>query len=169
MYQVKAKWILALVILVVFSTSLWALETDSKEKLYIVSDSTIYNYKTGINIYEGHVKVDQGTSHITADKLITKNNSRHVMQEAIAYGYQELAHYWTIPKEGEKDVHAHAKVIKFYPITSNVTLEKNVIVTQGENSFKGELILYNKSDQTIIVPASQSGRAVLVYDPEKKK
>ena len=172
MYRVR-KWITCLTLTLItaftffYAASALALGSDSKEKLYIISDSTIYNYKTGVNIYEGHVKVDQGSSHITADRLVTKNNSQHKLQEAIAYGMEQLAHYWTIPEAGKQDVHAHAKIIKFYPLTSNVTLEKNVIVTQGENSFQGELILYNKSDQTITVPASQQGRAVLVYDPNK--
>lgn len=145
----------------------FALQEDSKEKVYIVSDSSVYNYKTGVKIFEGHVKVDQGSTHITADKLITKNNQQNKMQEAIAYGLQGLAHYWTLPKVGDPEIHAKAKIIKFYPIDSNITLEQQVVVTQGENSFQGELIHYNRNDDTITVPASQNGRAVLVYDPDK--
>lgn len=143
-----------------------ALESDREEKVHIVADSGIYNYKTGVNIYEGHVKIDQGTTHVTADKLITKNNAQHKIQEAIAYGLQGKAHYWTLPNPDEKVIHAWAKIIKFYPIESNATLEKEVFVIQGENHFQGELINYNSKEQTISVPASQKGRAVLVYNPE---
>lgn len=145
----------------------YALPTDKQQKVHIVADSTNYNYKTGVNVFEGHVKVDQGTTHITAQKLVTKNNSQHKIQEAIAYGLDGLAHYWTLAKIGEPNIHAKAKIIKFYPQQSNVTLERNVIVTQGENHFHGEIILYNREDQTITVPASPSGRAVLVYNPDK--
>lgn len=144
-----------------------ALPTDKHEKVFIVADSTTYNYKTGMNIFEGHVKIDQGTTHITADKLITKSNPQHKIQEATAYGLEGLAHYWTLQKVNEPEVHARAKIIKFYPIESNVTLEQNVLVTQGENSFRGQLIHYNSNDQTIIVPATKNGRAVLVYNPDK--
>jgi lipopolysaccharide export system protein LptA len=149
------------------SLSAWALQTDNLEKVYIVSDSFIYNYKTGINIYEGHVKVDQGTTHIMADKLITKNNLQHKIQEAIAYGVDHQAHYWTLPNTNDPEIHARAKVIKYYPSDSNATLEQEVFVTQGENSFQGQLILYNRNNQTITVPASKNGRAVLVYNPDK--
>lgn len=149
------------------SHSLFALQEDRKETVYIVADATTYNYRTGVKIFEGNVKVDQGTTHITADRLVTKNNSQHKIQEAIAYGLGQLAHYRTLPKLGEPEVHARSKIIKFYPIESNVTLEQNVILTQGDNSFQGELILYNGSDQTITVPASKNARAVLVYNPEK--
>lgn len=158
---------IANIILCCASASSFALPDDVKEKVHIVGDTWTYNYKTGTSQFDGNVKVDQGTTHVTADRLITKSNSKHEIQEAIAYGLQDLAHYWTIPKIGDLEIHAKAKIIKFYPITSNVTLEQDVIVTQGENSFQGQLIHYNMNDQTIAVPASKNGRAVLVYNPDE--
>lgn len=161
------KAIASLAILFYLPALSFALPEDKQAKVFIIADSTIYNYKTGINTFTGNVKVDQGTTHIIADKLVTKNNNQHKIQEAIAYGLKEPAHYWTLQKVGDPEIHAHAMIIKFYPIVSNVTLEKNVTITQGENSFQGQLILYNMQDQTITVPASQDGRAVLVYNPDK--
>lgn len=148
------------------SFSAAALPEDAHEKLLIVSDSSIYNYKTGINTFEGHVKVDQGSTHILADRLITKSNSDHKIKEAIAYGFQQTAHYWTLPKLGDPEIHANGNIITYYPIASNVIIKENVLVTQGENSFQGKVIHYNMKDQTIIVPASENGRAVLVYNPD---
>ena len=124
----------------------YALREDNKEKIHIRADSTIYNYKNGITVFEGNVKVDQGSTHMTADRLITKANEQHKIKETIAYGLHQLAHYWTLPKLGEKEIHAHAKIIKFYPIESNIVLEQNVVVTQGENSFQGELVPYKRND-----------------------
>jgi lipopolysaccharide export system protein LptA len=165
----KRVYVLAFLFLSCFSSLLFGLESDKNQKVFIVADSGVYNYKTGIDIYEGHVVVDQGTSHITADRLITKRNQQdHQIREAIAYGFTTLAHYWTLPNEKDPELHAKAKIIKFYPIESKVTLEKNVFVTQGENSFKGELIHYNRDNQTITVPATANARAVIVYTPEKK-
>lgn len=157
------------VILLICTLPVFALQEDNKEKVYIIADSTNYNYKTGYTVYEGHVKVDQGTTHVTADRLTTKTNTQHKIKEAIAYGLQNLAHYWTLSKMGDPEMHANAKIIKFYPSESNVTLEQEVVVTQGENSFQGQLILYNRNDQTVLVPASNKGRAVLVYNPDSKK
>ena len=150
-----------------YAFSIYALPEDKQQKVYIVSDASIYNYRTGISVFEGHVRIDQGSTHITADRLITKNNDQHKMQEAIAYGFTTLAHYWTLQKPDAPEIHAYAKIIKFYPLNSNVTLEENVLVRQGENVFRGQLIHYNKNDQTIIVPPSKDGGAVLVYHPDK--
>ncbi len=153
--------------LLIFTLPLHALETDRKEKVNIIADSGVYNFKTGVDVYEGHVRIDQGTTHLTADKLITKKNKQHKIQEAIAYGNEELAHYWTLQNVGEPEMHAQAKVIKFYPLELNVSLEGDAYVTQGENKFHGELIHYNNKNQTITLPASSKGIATLVYNPEK--
>ena len=144
-----------------------ALPDDYHKKLNIVADQWHYNYRTGVTVYEGHVHALQGTTHVVADRLITKTNKQHVINEATAYGETERAHYWTTPNLGEKEMHAFANIIKMYPIESNVVLEQEVTVKQGENSFQGQLILYHMSDQTITVPASKDGRAILVYDPDK--
>ncbi len=159
--------ILISTIIIMCLKPVFALDTDSKEKVNIVADSVIYNYKSGIDVYEGHIRVDQGTTHITADRLVTKKNDRHIIQEATAYGLLNLAQYWTVPKLGEPELHARAKIIKFYPVESNISLEQNAHVVQGENSFQGEFIHYNSKDQTITVPASKNGRAVIVYNPDK--
>lgn len=144
----------------------WCLPQDRKQKLHITADSTVYNYKQGVNFFLGHVQVDQGTTHITADKLATKAGHGHQIHEAVAYGVDNLAHFWTTPKPGDKEMNALARIIKFYPLTSNATLQGDVLVTQGENRFQGQLIHYNMNEQTIIVPESKDARAVLVYNPE---
>jgi len=162
MYQVRN-------ILIIFfiSTPLFALDTDSNATLNIVADSGVYNFKTGVDMYEGHVQVDQGSTHVTADKLVTKKNHQHKIREATAYGIQTLAHFWTQPTVNQPEIHAHATTIKLYPLEMNVSLEHNVALSQGENHFQGELIHYNSKDQIITLPASSNGHARLVYNPDK--
>lgn len=151
-----------------YAVTAFALKSDNIEKIYIMGDYAMLNYKTGIHTFEGHVKVDQGTTHVLADRIQTTNNHHHEIKEVTAYGLENLAHYWTLPKVGDAEIHAHAKIIKFYPLSSNATLEQHAIVIQGNNSFRGEQILYNMNDETITIPASKKGRAVLIYDPESK-
>lgn len=139
---------------------------DSKRTMQISADTSRLNYKTGENIYEGAVRINQGTSHLSADRLITRNNEHHKLQEAIAYGTYNLAHYWTIPKDGDKLLNAYAKIIKFYPLESKVVLEGNVIVKQGENSFHGPIIIYNIKNQTVSAPPNQKGRATIIIEPQ---
>lgn len=156
-----------LIILILLPVLAFAMPTDSKEKLHITSNSSTYNYKTGINTFEGNVKATQGTSHITADKLITKTNGTRNIQEAIAYGLLQPAHYWTTPDKNRLPVHAHAGILKYYPMAANIAMHRDAYVTQGKNVFKGQLVLYNINQQVINVPASTRGRSILVFNPDE--
>ncbi len=155
------------ILLLFFSRMLSALPEDSSKPLNINANSSAFNYKTGYNIYDGNVKIDQGESHLTADRVTTQNNSHHKLEEAIAYGTTHLAHYWTLPDKDDIMLNAEAKVIKFFPIKSMVVLEGDVVVTQGENSFHGPIIIYNIKDQTVAAPASEKGHATIIIEPTK--
>lgn len=156
-------WLLAL------SCSAAALPEDAQQIMSIVADASVFNYKTGTHTYEGNVKIDQGTTHIIADRVITHNNSKHKIAEAIAYGLTHLAEYTTLPKVDDPILHAKARVIKFYPYKSLAILENEVTVTQGNNSFAGPLIIYNMKDQIVTAPASKTGRATVVIEPSQLK
>ncbi len=146
-----------------------ALEEDQDKPFNIIADSSIFNYKSGTDIYEGNVKVDQGTSHLTADRLVTQKNKQHKMISAIATGIHTLAEYSTVPKLGDPILMAKARIITFYPPTATVVLEQDVLVTQRENSFHGPRIIYNIKDQVVTAPASKEGRATITIEPEPLK
>ena len=144
---------------------LFALQNDDKAVMHITADSSTYNYKTGVNVYEGHVKIDQGTTHLVADRVVTLRNDKHRIEQAVAYGLTQLAEYTTVPKPGDPVLHAKAKVIKFYPVTSMVYLEGDVSVIQGDNHFEGPLMVYNMKDQIVTAPPSKTGRATITLSP----
>jgi lipopolysaccharide transport protein LptA len=152
--------------LLIICSKVLALPSDRKEKFMIQADKTIYHYKLNLTKFEGHVNAKQGTTHLCADRLTTRTNQRHQIEEAIAYGDHGLAHYWTTPQAGEAALHAKAHIIKYYPLSSDIILQHKVTVSQGKNSFQGELILYNKVKQTIAVPGSRTSRSVLIYQPD---
>jgi lipopolysaccharide export system protein LptA len=143
----------------------YALDSDAIATLHIKADSTIFNYKTGINQYDGNVFIDQGTTHLIADRVITKNNSKHKIEEVLAYGFKQNAKYITLLKAGDPLLFANAKLIKFYPFKSTVILVGNALVTQGPNSFNGPIIIYNIKDQVVTAPPSKSGKATIIIDP----
>ncbi len=162
------KMLLLILALTGITMTCYGLRDDSKEKMIILSDATLYDNKTGITIFEGHVKVTQGTTLIIADKLTTKTDKNHKINEIIAYGINQVAEYWTLPKEKDQPFHASANIIKYYPKDPKVTLEQNVTASQGKNSFHGGVIHYNRQTETLMVPASNTGRAILIYNPDNK-
>ena len=104
---------------------------------------------------------------LKANNIIAKNNTQHAIQTITAYGMNQYAYYWTTPHLGEPLIHAKAKVITFYPGTSNVTLLQKVRLTQGKDRFQGELVYYNHAAQTITVPPSKKAQTLIVYYPDK--
>ena len=144
-----------------------ALPTDSQQTMHIIADSSTFNYKTGIDVYEGNVKIQQGTTRLIADRLVTQKNNKHKIQEAIAYGINKPAEYYTQPKENDPILHAKAKIIKFYPIKSSATLLTQVVVTQGDNSFHGSILIYDMKNQIVTAPASKTGPATIIIEPQK--
>jgi lipopolysaccharide export system protein LptA len=160
---------LLVIFISLFFKNVVALPNDGEMPMKIVADATLFNYKTGQDSYEGNVKVDQGTTHLTADKLITEKNEQHKIISAIAYGTQRLAELITLPSEGAELLHAKSKIIKFYPPTSILVLEDNVFVEQGRNSFRGSVIIYNMKEQMVAAPASKNGRATIVIDAKTPK
>lgn len=152
-------------ITIFFSSAAIALPTDEHQVIHISADSTQFTYKTASSIYEGNVKITQGGTTLTADRVVTYSNNQHKLIEAIAYGTHQLAEYSTTPKPGDAVLHARAKLITFFPLKSTVILQNNVVVTQAENSFQGTLIIYNIKDQTISAPALKGGRSTIVIEP----
>lgn len=153
------------IILLSLSTAM-ALTTDEQQPIHIAANATQYNYKTGKNIYEGDVKITQGSTTLLAERVETQNNEHHKIEAAFAYGKNKLAEYSTIPKPGDALFKAKANVIKFYPPKSLIILEGNVMVTQGENSFQGQQIVYNIKDQTITAPELKGVRSTIVIQPD---
>lgn len=165
----RSGWLIFLFLIISQLTFALPTQIETTDPIRINADSTFFNYKTGKNAYEGNVKLTQGGSLLTADRIITQNNSHHKLEQAIAYGLTQLAEYANIPKNQDLPFSAKAKVIKFYPLTSTIILEGNVIVKQGENSFQGPIIIYNTKDQTISAPASEGGRATIVIESKSTK
>lgn len=156
-------------ICLIFPIVALAFVQDNTSAVHVFAKSSLFNYKTGQHLYEGDVQIDQGTAHLTADRITTQLNREHRIEEAIAYGMSKPAVYTTVPKKGDLVFHASAKIIKFYPLKHTIVLEGDVAISQGENSFHGPVIIYNMQDQIITAPASKNGRAIIVIQPNQLK
>lgn len=163
MFHIKKS----ILFLMLFMTIAHALPVDRNATLHITADSTIYNFRTEEKEFKGHVQLNQGSTHIKADRLTTKNDDQHQLKEAIAYGILQPAHYWTTPNQKENPIHAYATIIKFYPLAENIILQEKVRLTQNKNSFTGHLIFYNMKTEIVTVPESQKGQSVMIYHPNK--
>jgi len=151
------------------STVCHALPTDAGQTMHITANSTSFNYKKGTGIYEGNVIVTQGKTRLEADRLITRNNLQHKIQQVLAYGLKQRAHYMTYLSETDTlQLNAEAEIIRFYPFRSLVVLEGNASVRHGEDLFEGPVAIYDMKNQTVNAPHSKNGRSKILIQPDRE-
>jgi lipopolysaccharide transport protein LptA len=114
---------------------------------YFVADHVTYLSKAHTITYTGHVKVDQGLTHITGDKLILKLTANNKVTEMIDVG--DPATYTTQIAKRPGVVHAKANKITYKELTQMVYLDGHAYVDQNHNTIRAAHIRYNKKDGVI--------------------
>lgn len=159
MFRRPNIWLMLISVLL-FSPSVFALATDRQQKLILNSATAQMNLETGVSIYEGSVRVEQGSTQLRADKLIIHTDKQNQLQQATAIG--KPAHYRTLPQLNKPEFHADADTIEYYPPKNLVVLIGNAKAYQNNNVYTGPRIEYNTVTQTIISPQSATGRTTII-------
>lgn len=154
----------ALITLLLLPLFSWGLSSDEKEPAHFEADDVSMNHKTGITVFTGHVKVDQGSTHLTADKLTVYKDQEGKVTKIVAAG--QLAHYATLPDKQKMPMDAFAKTIEYYPKEKKAVLLGQGMITQGSNTFKGEHIIYNLAQQTVTSLPTAGSKSVLILQPQ---
>ncbi|HVV68781.1 MAG TPA: lipopolysaccharide transport periplasmic protein LptA [Gammaproteobacteria bacterium] len=143
-----------------------ALSTDRDQPAHFIADKFQTNQKTGITIFTGHVQMDQGTTHLTADKVTVYNGEHGRINKAIAVGAP--AHYSTLPDNEKKNrmMDAYGKTIEYYPQLRKAVILGDGIVIQGPNRLNGEHIIYELDKQLATSLPTGTAQSVLVLQPQ---
>lgn len=158
-----------------FGVSLLAWQTlsampDDREKVMELSaDAADLSQQTHRGVYEGHVELDQGTTHLRAARAVTEGNQQNKLVVAIAEGDNDnQAHYWTQTALDKPLLHAYADTIRYYPDKHLIELIGNARVEQGDNSFSAPKISYDTVKQHVLSQSDGKSRTLIVIHPEKK-
>lgn len=162
---------LSLLLLLLPSLSV-ALQSDQSKKLYIRSKTANINRTTGVGIFIGDVVIDQGTTHVTGDKVITHNDKHHKLKEVIIIGlHGNFAHYKTLTELKKPPLYATARTIKYYPKSHYVILLKDGHIKQGTDSIDGQHLEYDIQKQVLNSTAitktnGKNSRTTIVIQPD---
>lgn len=171
MFQRKQLLKLLLVTLLVPSLS-YALQSDQTKKLYIRSKSANMNRTTGIGIFTGNVVIDQGSTHVTGDKVTTINDKNKKLKEVIIEGlHGNFAHYKTLTEVKKPALYATARTIKYFPQKHYVILLKDANIKQGTDTIDGQHLEYDIEKQVLNSTAVTSkkglnSRTTIVIQPD---
>jgi len=104
-----------------------ALPDDREQPIYIQSDRAERDERKGTTVYTGDVEIDQGSLHISAER-VTVHDADEQVQNILATG--SPAKMRQKPAQDEEPVYARAKTITYDVSREVLTLEDEASVTQ---------------------------------------
>lgn len=118
-----------------------ALPSDRDQPIHIESDRAERDGRQGITVYQGDVRLRQGSLRIAADRLEVRTDADNEVQEVIAEG--EPAEFEQQPNEGDELVRAQAHRVHYRVAQEQLELTTNAWLRQGEASMTGNRIDYD--------------------------
>ncbi len=123
-----------------------ALPEDRDQPIHITADKALRDEKQGFTVYQGNVKMDQGSLHIEADRITIY----HVTQEAdkiVAEGKPARLQQQPAPDKGP--IKARAETIQYFKLEERVRLLTNAHIEQDGSIVTGDSIDYFINEQLV--------------------
>ena len=157
-----------------FNSPAFALRSDKDQPTTVDADRVDVDDKKGLSTFTGNVVVKRGSIRIDADKVVIYRDAKRGLDRVHATGNR--AKYRQRPENKPEDIVAEAKSITYDANKATVLLNKQAIVYQGKDTFRGDRIIYDiKKDQVLAksgavpaVPGEKRERVRITIQPKKK-
>lgn len=162
--MIAARLVVAIVC--AFPLASLALKSDREQPIRVSSDSVDVNQKQGLNKYNGHVILIQGTLRIEADEVrvyFRKNEVDKVFANGKPVKFRQRL-------DGQAQaIEAAARRVQFYALKNQLDLFDDVVFQQGQDTFRSPVVRYNlNTTQLIADGGSHPQRVHSVLQPRKK-
>lgn len=156
-----------LVCISLFSVVTSALPDDRNQPIQIEADAATQNQHKGITTYSGNVQMDQGSIHITADKVVIHSAEKKV-NRIIATGVP--AHFQQKPSPEKEVIIARGNTLKYEVISDKLTIIENAQVEQDGSVVTGDLINYDIHLALVEAGSrpTNNTRIKMILQPQKK-
>lgn len=150
-------------------SSLYALPGDRLKPLQFSASEVEFLQQSHEGFFRGNVVIDQGTTHLRANKAYTKGNANNQLLRAQAIGTStQQAHFWTKPTEDRPEVHAFANELIYEPQKHLITLKGHASVRQGADRFQASVIYYDVLKQQVISKPTKQQQTTIIYHDDGK-
>ncbi|MFC4259565.1 lipopolysaccharide transport periplasmic protein LptA [Marinobacter lacisalsi] len=144
-----------------------AFNLDSNEPIRVTADSARLDDTQGTAVYRGNVKVRQGGILLTADRVDVSRNAAG-LDQIDASG--RPATYYRPATETESAVNAEALKIHYSAGDNLLRFEREAVVKQGGDEFRGAVINYNTANKVVTgegrtADGEGSGRVEMIIQP----
>jgi lipopolysaccharide export system protein LptA len=130
-----------------------ALPEDRDQPIHITADQALRDEKQGFTLYEGNVKMSQGSLQIEADEL-TIYHVAEGPEKIVARGHP--ARLQQIPDPAKGPVQAHAEIIEYFKNEDRVLLTTDARIEQDGSIVAGDSIDYFISEQRVRANSDQA-------------
>lgn len=146
-----------------------AFDLKSDDPIRVNADSARLDDGQGIATYTGAVKMTQGDARLTADKVVLYRDENGVSRiEATG----QPAHYRQPATQGQGETDARALNITWSAAENRVTFERDAVIEQNGNLFRGDVIHYDSANRVVTAEGTDqgngSGRVEMVIQPRKQ-
>ena len=155
--QLKAtKDLLLLAILIVTNiyAPAYARQQSPGQTIYFESDTLLYNNEAKLGIYQGHIKLTQGTRVLTADYATSYSDKKGQIVKVVAIG--NPARYCAVIFPNHPQLIATGNYLEAVG---------NAEIVQGQNHVKGPKINYDFKKKTVGSSISKEGHTQILLAP----
>jgi lipopolysaccharide export system protein LptA len=162
--------VLATLCLALVAPTALAFDLESNDPIRVNADSARLDDGQGIATYRGAVEMTQGQTNLTADKVVLYRDENGVSRiEATG----RPAHYRQPATEGQGKTDARALSITWSASENRVTFEREAVIEQDGNLFRGDIIHYDSDARVVTAEGAAdgsggSGRVEMVIQPRNK-
>ncbi|MES9862735.1 MAG: lipopolysaccharide transport periplasmic protein LptA [Candidatus Thiodiazotropha sp. LLP2] len=154
--------------LIFFSAmQVFALESDRDQPMQLEADSLAIDESTGVSLYEGNVKITQGSMKLWAERLWVhrrQGKTERIISEGSPTRFSQL------PEVDGVEVQGQARRMEIHLDRDEMLLIDNALLEQGGNSFRNDRIVYNRANAQVKAGSSAQGkeRVQVVIEPQTK-
>lgn len=156
-----------LAILLSLAIPAWAAD-DASQPIAVEADQLELNQKTGISIYTGHVRMQQGSTLLLADRL-----ELHSVNKQLEQGYADgtPAHMEQLDPETGEMIRAEALHMEYRFNNGQLVLKGEAHLWRGGDEFSGNHLIYDKANKSVRAFGDKqtdgNGRVRVILQPEK--
>lgn len=147
---------LCLVLTLIAAVPAAALEGDEEQPLYIEADAAELDDRQSMSLYIGNVEVQQGSMQIYADEVMVHHAANRQPRKIIALG--KPVRYRQLLDDDPEEVRGRALRMEYEAERDEITLIDEAVLTQGEDRFASDRIVYNRQTERVVAGSSAQGR-----------
>jgi len=148
---------LILLIVLLFSTFVFALSEDAEQPIVIEAESVMVDDASGYNEFIGDAEVRQGSLVITAEIIQVQTNADGVETMVAKGTLEQPAKYIQSQENQARFIEATATLITYEVNEGMVFLVGDAYLVQGFDSFSGDTLTYDINNDKVLVKSSEDG------------